>query len=198
MEKRTIEVELYRYDELSQSAKEKVKEWLIETQDPEIFSQDVREDLHNRFGFSLSPEYSLCYCQGDGLCLNGMLYLSDFTNKEELKTMMLKGLKGFQRSMALELADKVEFRNRNNHYSYASRSQVTVHPAYYALTDKQEAIVAKVEENIADWYMKLCAEYERQGYAYFYEMSDEYVRDICIANDYLFYEDGKRSRAFVA
>lgn len=198
MEKRMIEVELYRYGELSESAKEKVRDWLLETQEPSIFSDMVEEDMNGRFGFKLKPEYSLSYCQGDGLCLNGVLYLNDFTARPELKAMMLKGLKGFQRSIALEYVDKITFRNRNNYYSYASRHQVTVESYTYALSDKAEAVIAMVEENIARWYLALCREYEKMGYEYFYEMTEEQVADTCEANDYLFYEDGKRSRSFVA
>ena len=37
---------------------------------------------------------------------------------------------------------------------------------------------------------KLCSDFKKDGYAYFYEVDDETLAEFCAANDYEFEEDG--------
>lgn len=60
------------------AAKEEVRQWYIEGQEPEIFSEMYQERLDELFPKSiLKVQYSLNYCQGDGLNIYGTVYLTE-------------------------------------------------------------------------------------------------------------------------
>lgn len=100
----------------------------------------------------------------------------------------MDGLRGFQRGIAEKLINKVVF-TRGHRYCYASSNDVELEEEAY--TDKENAIVEKVRENIASWYLDVCGKYEEWGYSYFYEITDEQAQDECDCNQYTFFEDGK-------
>lgn len=64
----TKEFKIYKYEELSEKAKEKVRQDYIENLDAADFTDNVIEDLKSIGLTQLRPYYSLSYCQGDGLC----------------------------------------------------------------------------------------------------------------------------------
>ena len=71
----TVDYEVYKYAELTEDAKEKVKTWYLEGQEPFIFTEDCKMDLENLFGENdLDVQYSLGYCQGDGFNIYGKIY----------------------------------------------------------------------------------------------------------------------------
>ena len=51
----TVDYKVYKYNELDESAKEKVKSWYLETQDSYGFSEMVKEDLKCLFGTEKLP-----------------------------------------------------------------------------------------------------------------------------------------------
>lgn len=184
----TIQKNVYEYSELSKNAKEEAKKFLLDGREPYIFSSYVEDNLQMEFGLDLTPQYSLSYCQGDGLSLYGEVYFSEFTENKELEKMALKGLIGFQRGIAKKLINKVKF-NPGNYYCYASLSDVELEEE--SNSNKEIAIVEIVRFNIAQWYIKICKEYEKWGYDYFYEITDEEAQEECDSNQYTFFEDGK-------
>ena len=67
-----VHYNVYQYNELSAEAKERVKEWYLNGQEPCIFSDDCENDLYNLFGKNdLKVQFSLAYCQGDGFNIYG-------------------------------------------------------------------------------------------------------------------------------
>ena len=63
---RTIELNVYKYNELSEEAKEKAKEWYLNDDDTRayIFQQDCELYLKEAFPSSkLDVEFSLASCQ---------------------------------------------------------------------------------------------------------------------------------------
>ena len=76
----------YSYNELSEEAKEAVKQWYLD--DPirnDIFSESVESMLSEDFPRSkLNVNYSLSYRQGDGLNIHGTINLYDFLEKWEI------------------------------------------------------------------------------------------------------------------
>ena len=71
----TINYEVYKYGELTEGAKEKVKAWYLEGREPFVFTEDCEMDLENLFGENdLKVQYSLGYCQGDGFNIYGKVY----------------------------------------------------------------------------------------------------------------------------
>lgn len=79
MRKVIEEKTVYLFSELSEEAKEKVRNWYLESQDTYIFSEDCEEELREIFPNSgLDVQYSLSYCQGDGFNIFGNLDIDDF------------------------------------------------------------------------------------------------------------------------
>ena len=79
MEIITREYKVYNFSELSEEAKDKVKQWYL---DDDFRSYDFEniytEDLRYLFNNSdLKLQFSLSYCQGDGLNIYGKLDLMD-------------------------------------------------------------------------------------------------------------------------
>lgn len=75
---------VYRYAELSQAAKEKVREWYLEGQSnlSYIFTEDCENRLAELFPNSdLEVQYSLGYCQGDGFNIYGEIRLDELLEK---------------------------------------------------------------------------------------------------------------------
>ena len=75
------EFELYNYEELSSEAKEKAKREYLDNLEPALFTDMVETDLKTVFPNSdLKVQYSLNYCQGDGLSVYGSLDFEDSFN----------------------------------------------------------------------------------------------------------------------
>lgn len=68
----TITTMVYNFNELSDKAKEKVKEWYLNGQDAEFFYEDSMAYINELFPNSeLDIQFSLGYCQGDGFNIYG-------------------------------------------------------------------------------------------------------------------------------
>lgn len=76
------EFNVYKFAELSQAAKEKVRDWYLEGQESCIFTEDCMMRLSELFPNSdLKVQYSLGYCQGDGLNIYGEIRLDELLEK---------------------------------------------------------------------------------------------------------------------
>lgn len=202
----TIEYQVYKYIELSDEAKEKARAWYLEGREPYVFTEIVMEDLYNLFGENdLQVQYSLGYCQGDGLniygkinaenifkCLenyNGGTQLEQFENvltKKEKKTILHYA----------ELCGEIEL-PINNRYCYCIARYVDVAEEWEYILENHfdysninKEALEKFENLVQEVFEKLCASYEEQGYEYFYEISEEDLEEMCEANGYEFLEDG--------
>ena len=198
---------VYDYAELSEEAKEKAKEWWLDGQEPEIFTENCEENLAYLFPNSdLRVEYRLAYCQGDGLNIYGELDPLDvidllrekkcgdtfseenksFTEKNEKTIKAYVKMFNFKISLPMNrsgythcIADRTDFADEwieelefNNFRSINLEA-----------IKKFECIVASV-------FRKLAAQYEEDGYEYFYEISNEDMEEICEANEYRFLKNG--------
>ena len=73
--------ELYKYEELDSKGKEKAKRKYLDGQDEYEFTDMVEADTTLVFPNSeLKVQYSLSYCQGDGLSVYGSLDFEDIFN----------------------------------------------------------------------------------------------------------------------
>lgn len=201
-----VEYKVYKYSELSEGAKEKARNWYLGGQEPCIFTEMVKEDLNCLFGANnLDVQYSLSYCQGDGLniygeinaetilkCLeghNGGTQFAEFedalTDKEK-KTILAYA----------EECGKIEF-PMNNRYCYSLVNYVDIAEDwawklenYSGYNNINVEVLIKFEKLVRNMFNKLCASYEKWGYEYFYEVSEEELEEMCEANGYEFLEDG--------
>jgi len=168
---RTIQTNLYKYDELNSEAQEVARNWYKDGDDMPFLEEDMEYQLDELLkGYKIKPinveaRYSLSYCQGDG---------ASFTGNVEW---------GAYRAT-------ITTNQWGNHYSHSKT--VTVSELNSLKTDK-DAPVKKWEELqsiIEDIGDKL----SRYGYeAIEAAMSDDNVADNILANEYEFTEDGKRA-----
>lgn len=174
---------VYKYEELSSEAKERVKQWLLDDDiNVEIFTEDCLEYLSTQYPNSnLKVQYSLNYCQGDGFNVYGDFNLADI---------------GYENHDI-----KLPY---NNHYCFCLLDQLKDYDYEDWADDYMDYFVEEDDENydeikskliediksaistLADW----CDTSEKQGYKVLYELSDEEAKEQCNSNDWEFLEDG--------
>lgn len=201
-----VEYEVYKYNELSDEAKEKVKEWYLEGQEPYIYTDDCEEDLRNLFGENdLKVQYSLGYCQGDGFNIYGELNAAQIfkclenhnggTQLEKFENVLTDK----EKRTILNYADqcgKIKL-PMNNRYCYCLADYIDIKDdweydleVYSEYKNINVEVLEKFEKLVRDIFRTLCKSYEEQGYEYFYEISEEDLEEMCEANGYEFLEDG--------
>lgn len=203
----TVKYNVYQYDELSNEAKAKVKQWYLDGQEPFIFTEDCETDLENLFGeHDLKVQYSLAYCQGDGFNIYGKIYaesifeclekhnggieLKEFENvltEKEKKTILHYA----EECGAIELP-------MNHRYCYSMTDYIDIADdweyqldCYSGYKNINVEVLKKFETLVKGIFETLCSNYEKYGYEYFYEISEEDLKEICYANGYEFLESGK-------
>lgn len=202
----TVDYKVYKYNELDESAKEKVKRWYLDGQSACFFTEDCKEDLYNLFGENdLDVQYSLAYCQGDGFNIYGEIdaesilkclenhnggtqfaeYENVLTDKEKKTILHYAGEVG---------RIKIPM---NNRYCYSLADYIDIKDnweydldVYSGYKNINLGVLEKFEALVRDIFNKLCKSYENWGYEYFYEISEEDLEDVCEANGYEFLEDG--------
>lgn len=197
---RNLEFKVYYFEELSEQAKKKAIEdfrrrgtW--EQWDNDDLSEYFKERLME-YGFydDVQIEFSLGYCQGDGVAFYGEIDFSiwlknhqdHFTKKE------LKRLEWLNYEFGIGLST-----TRNSygyHYSHYNTMDINVAcDGYIGLRDSDllDEVLNEVEELLKDEVVELSREFERIGYEEIeYKNSDEYIIESIIVNEYEFMEDG--------
>lgn len=191
--------QVYTYAELSETAKDTAKELYLEWKgdDAFIFTEDCEYYLAERFPNSdLKVEYSLSYCQGDGLNIYGDISLTDiwndidksvFTDKE--KKFMEWALREYGRAVKLPA---------NWHYCYCNSSQwdftSDMHDdmEYNAIRNINEKALEKFEEAAKEHLENVCSILEKDGYSFFYDIpEDDELSEYFGMNEHEFYSDGR-------
>lgn len=188
----TKEFKVYKYKELSEKAREKVKQDYMEHLNPNDFTYTVIEDLKNIGLQNLRPYYSLRDCQRDGLCLSGHIDFNEIT--PELKKLFFKDfiLSDYKIFKILKEYSRIDFNHIGSYYhKYSVDIDIYLHgdlsPKKY---QNHRKLADKLIKNIKEWYMDKCDEYEKWGYEFFYGISDEELQDFCDDIEYEFLEDG--------
>lgn len=203
----TKEIKLYKYNELSKEAKEKVNEnylasYLESSIRSESFEELVKSDLESSKGIKVTEdfevEYDLSYCQGDYLNLYGGLDFEELSN--ELKSRFYKNLSEKEIKLFEEFIkyNYVDF-ERTNYYGCAGveiRIKINSEGYNYLVEheekeDKYYEIVVKIEKNIEEWYDEICEEYKELGYRYFYEGDEDEIKEYYEDTKQLFLENGE-------
>lgn len=188
--------DIYNFEELTTEAKEVVKNWYLKGLDSSIFIDMVDEDLYelNFKNSELKVQYSLNYSQGDGFNIYGKLDFYDCLEISQIKEnftseelAILKSYFDYGYSYSLE---------SNNHYCYCiiDRQNITEN-LIYELQDNEiefdSNLIEKFENVVKNFLCELCNKYEKLGYDYFYEISEEELKEVCDDNDYEFYKSGE-------
>lgn len=189
----------YSYNELSEEAKEAVKQWYLD--DPirnDIFSESVESMLSEEFPRSkLKVHYSLSYCQGDGLNIHGTINLYDFLEKWEISEKSRRTMEYY-----IDNSLNVYTFEKNNRYCYSCKfidrkyigdtiSEFTEELNHNSIRGIKNDIIKAFFIDMFDYFENLDDEWENAGYKYFYECENEEVEDFCNANDYYFTEEGR-------
>ena len=195
----TKTINLYRYDELNDKAKERAKnDYLKFLQECNIFYDDIISTLKEDFPNSkLDIQFSLSYCQGDGANVYGTLNLRDILP-------YMKNLTEKERKTMEFYAEKIHIEitfSYNRWYSYSLKDtdknngdliQDIIDDAENAgIRDFNVSLVRCVALFACDYFKQRDKEYEREGYEYFFEVDEETLSEWAAANEYEFTEDGE-------
>lgn len=199
---------IYKYEELSEEAKETVKQWYL---DDEFRAQDFEEitleGLHEFFKNSkLKVQFSLNSCQGDGLNIYGKLNLMDvFTairnpeNKELFEEYNYKFSEYEQKTIEAYMkiyGNEIELPCNNSGYCYCVADEVNFanewieELQYYNYKNIDVETIEKMENLIVEIFENLSVIYEDYGYNYLYEVDEEELQETCESNEWEFLEDG--------
>lgn len=202
----TVSYEVYKYAELTDEAKEKVRDWYLEGQEPFIFTEDCKMDLVNLFGENdLDVQYYLGYCQGDGFNIYGKIYaesIFECLEKHNGGTQLAEfedALTEKEKKTILNYASEcgaIEI-PMNNRYCYSLADYIDIADDweyqlenYSGYKNINTEVLKKFEKLVREIFDTLCTSYEKWGYEYFYEISEEDLEEMCEANGYEFLEDG--------
>jgi hypothetical protein len=189
---KTIEIQLYKFDELSDESRQNAIE-MQRNSKYNIYLDSFNDNAHEQIidaGFrgKIKLQYSLSYCQGDGLSFS-----CDYFDK--LNDLFIEILgEGKQKTIDC-LINNCSFKmeNTNNRYYFASKNDLDFYlDNYYVKSQSNiDLVIEKVKEKLEDLYIDLCKSLEKQGYNEIdYQNSDEYISEMLISNDYDFTKNG--------
>ena len=181
-----MRVTVYRFDELTDAAREKAREWFRTAIAHDIWWSESVVDDAKHVGAMIGFEVDKIYWRDDGACWTGSVAYSAGCAAAVARECP-------QDSEIQRIARAWQDLQRRNFYqirggvSANDRYMRTSVGAYRAddreVTDGDDA--NQIVSDLADWiYRALKTEYD-------YQMSDECVDEMIRANEYEFYEDGK-------
>lgn len=195
---RTIETKVYQYNELSDTAKQKARDWYT-GEGFEFDADGVIEDVQqiaNIIGVSdCAVFYSGFWSQGDGACINGrysyskgaLKRIKEYAPLDMILHNIVKRLQDAQRRGFYKTTCKITHSGGYCHYNSMDFDFYNHILGEYSISS--EALENKIIEcfqDFAKWiYKHLESNYE-------YQISDEVVEENIIINEYEFTEGGKR------
>lgn len=202
--------EVYNYNELSEQAKEKVKNYyLISEIRNDLFQEDIKYNLSYYFNNSeLDYQYSLSHSQGDGFNIYGKINVDDifdtFVSKELdvfLRKDILPQIKMHipSKEMFIEFKDFVNINKLNiiipynSHYTYSLANRLYLDRDIYDGIDCNEDLllcISTVRNFLIEYIQAFNKYYEKFGYDFLYNISDEDIEATCIANEWQFLKNG--------
>ena len=206
---RTVPINIYTYAELSDKAKEKANQWYLN--DPfrnETFRDTYTEDLKNLFPNSdLKLQYSLTYCQGDGLNIYGTLDLTDIfkairdkakygTTFDHVRDVMREHEQKTIEAYMSVCGRNIDLPYNDSRYAYCVSDKTDFASEwineleYMQYKNIQVDTIRKMEKLVADIFVTLAGQYEKNGYEYFYEADEDEITEECEANGWEFLADG--------
>lgn len=201
---RTIitETTIYNFNELSPEAKEKVKQWYLEGQEAQELEKIHLEYLGEKFPKSdLKIQFDMSCCQGSGYNIYGSVNFDDVLNyceRHNIETGLTeketKALKFYDNEGLLPINLK-----QNRRYTYYCQScRDITYDIDYELEDNgfwlkniNYAAIEKLAELVDDIFADECKKLYEKAYAYFYEIDDDDLAEICDVNNWEFTADGK-------
>lgn len=204
----TKEITIYTFDELSEKAKARAREWLLD--DPlraEVFEDTVNDDLQNLFPSSdLRVSFSLGYCQGDGLNTCGQLDFSDMFTAAQRAPRVSGALDSFTEKEKSRLAFYLPYVAKytlesDRSYCYSCKfldlryAEYTAHDWIEALQadyirDIDSDLIRRFVRASFEWLDAYDREQEKAGYEELYP-DDDALSEECVLNGFEFFENGE-------
>jgi hypothetical protein len=187
---KTIEINLFSFNELTKEAKEKaINDFRNNTEIYlDFFNIDCIETLIDKgFTGAKNLQYSLNYSQGDGLSFECYNFDNDF-----LLNLLQKYTTEKRAKIILNYLD-IYIKGNTGSYCYASKNDISINiiDNYKELENINKLVNCLIEE-LSEIYLDNCNELETQGYNEIeYQLSDEYITETILMNDYEFTEDGQ-------
>lgn len=196
--------ELYKYEELDSKGKEKAKQKYLDGQDEYEFTDMVEADTTLVFPNSkLKVQYSLSYCQGDGLSVYGKLAFEDIFNilKGNSYPTLVEGIEPFtekeiktlrfyaseEGTLNVDINRRYPF-FRDWCYNFADDWIDTFEGG--GLSSIKTDLIYRFEKTVKTIMQRYCKEWEKEGYQFFYEIDDESMEEISEANGWEYLADG--------
>lgn len=201
----TKEIELFTYDELSDSAKETARQWWLECRDSSDFDYVVEDfkAIAEMMGFQFKTHpvrlmsgkermdaniwWSVGYCQSDFAAFEGSYrYAKGFANKVQAYAPKDETLHSI--CDALLVLQKGAGYRLNYGITYSDYYGVAVEPDLYGkeTSYEQDKEFREIVKSLNRWlYDRLREEDE-------YQTSEEAIAEAMEANEYTFREDGRR------
>ena len=212
-----IVTNVYEFIELSDDAKQRVRDWYLRTyHTSNVFTDMIVEDLRNIFGqdVNLDVEYSLGYCQGDGVNVYGRMQwetILDFMGSDvagelskKYANVLTEDEKNTLRKWSDEYSDihyndigfvEIPRHNYDNYcYSlagYIEFAEDCSAELYYYDVEDSTNILGRFENACRKLFSEINSVYEKWGYEYFYEISDEDLNDELCSMGMEFLGDGE-------
>jgi len=204
---RTAQVEVYTFDELSDDAKERAREWWrsnLYFQDADclfsdfdkvavilgvVFDQRQVPLMNGSVRGEPKIYYSGFWSQGDGACFEGYYTYNkgasravrEYAPQDSVLHRIADDLQAIQRPAFYGLSASISHRGR---YYHSGCMDIRVNHDERRPTDYEEEGIDQVMRDFADWmYRQLESEYE-------YQMSNEVVDECIRINEYEFNDDG--------
>ncbi len=194
---RTEALRIYTYEELSDEAKAKARDWYRKNDDNEYseFVIDDAKEVAALMGWEIDKVYySGFWSQGDGACFEGTLrynkgcakLVESYAPLDKELHRIAKAWQDLQRRNFYALKASVKHRGHYYHEMCTEFDCEDTRHAYGWLQNPEaEDDTKEIARDFMRWiYKRLESEYE-------YSVSDEVVAENIIANGYEFTEDGK-------
>lgn len=191
---KTIETQVFEFDELTDTAKEKAREWFRNVNqtffETSVITESFEEQL-SELGYPTNDiQWSLNHCQGDGVAFYGAINTDGLKklakrlcSKQDYRSLTRKrtNLSGDTAIDYIEAS--IDGRNLCASLSYTFNAFHGVLPAVHT------TFLLAIEQDINETARKLA----KDGYAEIeYQDSAEYIDDAIRANEYTFTVDGHR------
>lgn len=202
---KTIEIDLYRFSELSEKCKDVVRAKWRSGDDQSFASEDIAEDIQyqlEELGYTgLKAPFSLGYSSGDGVGFDGSVgdllkVAKRVLCKNVYRLLTYKHTSGWLHGNCVLDNCSVAVKNHNTNYYHWNSFRVSVDSSWYCdLTNKQYSALAILETAIQSELVSLSHTFESEGYKQLeYNHSDEAVDDMIEMNwdGEVFTEEGKK------
>lgn len=205
MRKIMKEINIYSFEELKEETQNKLindfKD-ILSNDNFDMLSEDYNYILKEKYKlYNFEINYSLSYCQGDGVCFYNNRY--NLLSYEVLKNKDVENANIFEKYIIendlindkllqyLENGYNLGIFKRYSNYSYASTCFIDYE--YYYNDDEQETInkyIDSLVDILYKLYINICEELEKIGYSN-YDVSDQEVKEYIEDNEFEFLENGE-------